>query len=116
MAVLAGLALAHLVAAVTATIVVLRDETLSRFQVAGQLAISWLGIYAGPLLILYLINDHSPELVPTYAQEGLLHWALFAPIKPAPHPYASSHPSDNTGAWAAHHGIGGVDSCGHDGR
>ena len=75
----------HIVAAFTATVVILRDKSLSEFQSNWQVAISWFGIYVGPLFILYIINERTPELVPRYAQEGLLHWAFFAPIKPSPH-------------------------------
>jgi hypothetical protein len=114
--ILTFLILAHLVAAVTATIVVLRDRSLSEFQRFWQLTISWFGIYVGPLFILYLINEHSPELVPGYAQEGFVHWALFAPIKPAPHRYLSSLPGDDTWTYGGEHGFGGGDSSGHDSR
>ena len=104
------------IVATTATVVVLRDKKLERFQVVSKILVAWIGIYVGPLFILYVMNEQSPELVPRFAQAGPLHVLLFAPIKPPPHgqypmgndgaPYQYSDPSDP--------GIGGEGSCGAD--
>jgi len=103
--------------AVTATLVVLRDKSLERFQIIPKILVSWLVPYAGPLFILYVMNDHSPELIPKFAQRGPLHALLFAPIKPPPH---GDNPMSNDGGYyqngdASDLGIGGEGSCGAGG-
>jgi len=113
-AILGALLLAHVVVATTATIVVLRDKSLERFQTISKIVASWLLIYAGPLFILYVMNEHSPELVPRFAQSGLLHVLFFAPVKPPPH---GDNPLGNEGGYyqnsdASDLGIGGEGSCG----
>ena len=112
--ILGTLLLAHTIVAATATIVVLRDRTLSRSQVISKVLISWLVLYVGPLFILYVMNEHSPELVPRYAQRGVLHILLFAPVKPPRH---GENPLGNEGGYyknsdASDLGIGGEGSCG----
>ncbi len=112
--ILSALVLAHAIVAITAAVVVLRDKTLQRFQVVAKILASWLVIYAGPLFVLYVMNDHSPELVPKFAQSGPLHFLLFAPIKPASY---RENPIGNDGGYyqnsdASDLGIGGEGSCG----
>jgi hypothetical protein len=115
-AILACLALAHVIVATTATIVVLRDSSLKRFQVWGKIASSWILIYVGPIFILYVMNEQSPHLVPKYAKKGIIHWLLFAPIKPDPHRYGSNQLDDGSpvGGWNAPHGSGGRNFDSHD--
>jgi len=115
--ILGTLLLAHIFVAATATITVLRDKSLEPFQVVGKILISWFGVYIGPLFVLYIMNEHSPELVPDYAQTGILHWTLFLPIRPPSQGdalfggesegYQSTDVSDI--------GIGGEGSCGAGG-
>lgn len=84
-AILSMIAFAHFFAATIASVVVIRDKSLDRIQVISKLMASWIVIYVGPLFVLYLMNDHSPELVPRFVQKGFLHTLFFAPIKPPPH-------------------------------
>ncbi len=58
--------------------------------------------------------EHSPQLVPRYAQSRLLHTIFFAPIKPPRH---GDSPLGNDGAIyqnsdASDLGVGGESSCG----
>lgn len=93
--ILLALLSAHIVVAITATVVVLRDKSLEKSRMVGQLAVSWLVLYAGPLFILYVTNEHSPDLLPQFVTTGILHYLLFAPIKP-PH---SENPLANDGGY-----------------
>jgi hypothetical protein len=114
---LGALLLAHVTAATTATIVVLRDKRLERFQLFSKILASWILLYVGPLFILYVMNEHSPELVPKFAQKGPLHFLFFAPIKPQPH---HDNPVGHDGGYyqysdASDLGVGGEGSCGAGG-
>lgn len=116
-AVLIALAAAHVFVAATATLVVLRDRTLEPIQTIFKIVVSWVFVYAGPLFILYVMNEHSPELLPGYARSGLLHAIFFGPIKPPPHGY---HPvSNDAGQYrnsdASDIGIDGEGACGSGG-
>lgn len=115
--ILGALLLVHVAVAATATVVVLRDRTLERFQIISKILVAWIIIYAGPLFILYVMNDHSPELVPRFAHSGFLHFLLFAPIKPPPH---RDNPTGNEGGYyqnsdASDMGMGGEGTCGAGG-
>ena len=115
--ILGGLLLAHVIVATTATVVVLRDKSLGRLQTISKIVASWVVLYAGPLFILYVVNEHSPELVPKFAQSGLLHFFLFAPIRPQQH---GDNPMGNEGGYyqnsdASDLGIGGEGTCGAGG-
>jgi len=115
--ILGALLLVHVVVAATATVVVLRDRTLERFQIISKILVAWIIIYAGPLFVLYVMNDHSPELVPRFAQSGFLHFVLFAPIKPPQH---RDNPIGSEGGYyqnsdASDMGVGGEGTCGADG-
>jgi len=116
-AILGALLLAHVIVATTATVVVLRDKSLERFQTISKMLVSWVIIYAGPLFVLYVMNEHSPELIPKFAQRGLFHLLLFGPVKPLPR---GNKPMGNEGGYyengdASDHGIGGEGSCGGGG-
>ena len=115
--ILLTLAAAHIFIAATASVVILRDRSLGRSQVVGKLCISWLFVYVGPLFVLYLMNDHSAELMPKFVHRGLFHIVLFAPIKPPRH---GDRPIGNEGGYyqnadASDLGVGGEGSCGAGG-
>jgi len=115
--VLAALLLAHVFVATTASVVVFRDRSLERFQVVFKLLVSWIIVYVGPLFILYVMNDHSPKLVPRFVQVGLLHSVFFGPIRPPPH---GDNPIGSDGGYYKHSdasspGLGGEGSCGAGG-
>ena len=46
-----------------ASFVVVRDKTLETKQKVAQIAAAWVLPVVGPLLTLYLIAQHSPELI-----------------------------------------------------
>jgi len=116
-AILIALAAAHIFVAATATLVVLRDRTLEPTQIVFKILVSWVFIYAGPLFVLYVMNEHSPELLPRYVRRGLLHAIFFGPIKPPPH--ADNPASNDAGHYqnsdASDTGIGGEGTCGAGG-
>lgn len=114
--ILGALLLAHMIVAATATVVVLRDGNSDRFQVISKILVSWIVIYAGPLFILYVMNEHSSEVVPEFAKSGFLHYLLFAPIKPS---HRDNLLANEDGSYpnsdASDLGIGGEGTCGAGG-
>jgi hypothetical protein len=48
----------------TATIAAKFDRTLDPFQKKAQILIVWMFPFIGASLILYLVNQHSPEAIP----------------------------------------------------
>jgi len=49
---------------VLGSIAIVRDETLESFQTIAQLAFVWLVPYIGLFLVIYLVNSHSPNVIP----------------------------------------------------
>ena len=74
--------LIHSFIAIAASIAILRDSSLDFIQVIGKLLICWLLIFVGPLIILKLISEYSPETLPKVAKSGPLAYLLFAPLNP----------------------------------
>ena len=114
--ILVALVLAHLIMAITASVVIIRDNSLGLSQIVFKLIVAWVGLFIGPQFILYVMNEHSPELIPNYAQTGLIHSLLFLPIKPPPH---NDRPEGNDGGSfqntdASDIGFGGEGTCGGD--
>ena len=111
------ISLVHSIVALIATIAISRDSTLDSIQVIGKLLMCWLLIFVGPLIILKLISEYSPEILPKVARSGPLAYFLFARLNPDFHEHRPEsvngdlslfgHISD---AWE-----GGEGSCGGGG-
>lgn len=75
----------HSFLALTASVAVFRDNSLDYVQLIGKLLVCWLFIFIGPLTILKLISEYSPEILPKIATTGPLAYLLFAKLNPSFH-------------------------------
>ena len=88
--------LGHCLIAFIASVAIVRDASLDGFQRFGKFLMSWFLLYFGPLMILKLMKEYSPESVPSVAKSGLIAWILYGRLNPDFHNY---EPVDNaTGA------------------
>jgi hypothetical protein len=71
------LAAAHTLMALAASVTVLRDGSLDTVQATGKLVISWFLLFGGPLFILHVMSEHSPELLPDWTKRAPVRWMLF---------------------------------------
>ena len=55
---------------IIAIVAIKHDSTLDEFQKKAQIALVLLVPFLGVVLVLYLVNQHSPEAIP----RGLVHW------------------------------------------
>jgi hypothetical protein len=77
--------LIHSSLAIAASWAVWHDDTLGAMQRCLQALLAWLLPFAGPLLILHLVSEHSPAAIPRLLQSGPLAFLLGrASVRPRP--------------------------------
>ena len=77
---------------VVGVVAVLRDATINSFQRKSQIVVSIIFPIIGPLFILHLVNEHSPEAIPRF----LIPWPFRSILFGKTHP-RNKNRDDNEG-------------------